>query len=76
MGMSIRRFTRLTNGFRKKWEDQRAGSASGSLITTLPHSLQLARYSHNGNAYYRSRVGLSGITMRQELTQAFQNLSQ
>ena len=57
MRMSMRRFTKLTNGFLKKLENhEHALAAIFYVLQLLPDSPDLARYASHGSGRYRPRL--------------------
>jgi hypothetical protein len=60
--MGVRRFTRLTNAFSKKWENHAAiVMLCFAYLQFLPHPQIAARHACHGSRDQRSRVGTRGI---------------
>jgi hypothetical protein len=55
--LQMRRLTRLTDGFSKRWEDLWPRTVCTSPTTTSPDSPHVARYTRNGSGHRESRVG-------------------
>ena len=65
MRMQIRRLTRLTNAFSKKWENLRARyRAALRLLQFLPRPQVAPRHPGDGSGPHRSRLGTEGIANR------------
>jgi hypothetical protein len=54
--MENRRFTRLTNGFSKKWEKHHAALAVLRLLQFLPDAQIFKMYASNGGRNYQARL--------------------
>jgi len=68
--MSMRRLTRLTNGFSKKWENLKAAYALYFAYYNLLQDSQFdSLYSSNGSWYYKARL----VTSRFADSIRFQN---
>ncbi len=60
--MSIRRFTRLTNAFSKKWETTGSVALWFALLQLLPSASLASRHSCNGRCGYGSHLGHTGTS--------------
>ncbi len=61
MRTSIRRLTRLTNAFSKKWEHLKAMFAVYFAFYNLPDSFINSLHSGNGSEYNYPRLGIAGF---------------
>jgi hypothetical protein len=59
--MQMRRLTRLTNAFSKKWDNLWSAYCAFRLLQLLPHTQDAPRYPGHGSGNCRSRLGPSGI---------------